>query len=160
MAVSLKKPDKSDKVYLSKSEPELPRKLPEYTPVHLIDEEETIKSLREHLNTIDLDLGDLDDFIEKSEREERSTKILKIFSVVGGLVVAVVFVFLMIDCFTYVESDFDPDNPSVSSFIAVFRHTFSGVLDWFLTSPGGNVILIIFILSYIIRFIGIIRHTR
>lgn len=37
MSVSLKKPEKVD---LSK--PELPRKLPEYTPIHLIDEEETI----------------------------------------------------------------------------------------------------------------------
>ena len=37
MAVSLKKPEKVD---LSK--PESPRKLPEYTPIHLIDEEETI----------------------------------------------------------------------------------------------------------------------
>ena len=39
MAVSLKKPIKVD---LSK--PVLPRQLPEYTPVHLIDEEETIKN--------------------------------------------------------------------------------------------------------------------
>lgn len=37
MSVSLKKPEKVD---LSKSES--PRKLPEYTPIHLIDEEETI----------------------------------------------------------------------------------------------------------------------
>lgn len=37
MAVSLKKPVKVD---LSK--PDLPRKLPEYTPIHLINEEETI----------------------------------------------------------------------------------------------------------------------
>lgn len=39
MAVSLKKPSKVD---LSK--PVLPRQLPEYTSVHLIDEEETIKN--------------------------------------------------------------------------------------------------------------------
>lgn len=37
MPVSLNKPEKVD---LSK--PESPRKLPEYTPIHLIDEEETI----------------------------------------------------------------------------------------------------------------------
>ena len=40
MSVSLKKPERAD---LSK--PTATRKLPEYTPVHLIDEEETIKNL-------------------------------------------------------------------------------------------------------------------
>lgn len=40
MAVSLKKPEKADLSKLAAT-----RKLPEYTPVHLIDEEETIKNL-------------------------------------------------------------------------------------------------------------------
>ena len=49
MAVSLKKPEKVD---LSK--PDIPRKLPEYTPVYLIDEEETIKSHKEDLPKSDI----------------------------------------------------------------------------------------------------------
>lgn len=59
MSVSLKKPEKVD---LSK--PELPRKLPEYTPIHLIDEEETMVNRPPRVESSDVHL-----LVEKSQSD-------------------------------------------------------------------------------------------
>lgn len=156
MAVSLKKPDKVD---LSKSvlESEFPSKLPEYTPVHLIDEEETIKSLSEHLKTIGLDLDDLEDFINETELENRrfNINLRKIVLFVSGLAIFISFAAIMIDFLKSVDIDLED-----SSVFDVFEQSLSGVLDWLFSSPGGLAIILFFMLGFLIRVVKNFSHFR
>lgn len=158
MAVSLKKPDKVD---LSK--PEISRKLPEYTPIHLIDEEETIKSLSEPPKAVDLEIIKPDEIpaplmdetdidLECSDRETHKIKIdfARIGFILSGFAVAVALVALIINILCVsIDIDAAPDEVSLS--IDFIFSTVSDCFNWLLNSPLFMLLLGLSMFGLLIR---------
>lgn len=109
MAVSLKKPEK---VSLEKTE--LPPKVRECTPVHLIDEEETIQRPRQppnqpqHLtkneNEVKLDDKELEAKIKQHRRLKDVHPLMMLATVIAILTCIFVVVFLLTDRFSDVDN--------------------------------------------------------
>ncbi len=151
MPVSLKK---SEKVDLSK--PVISRKLPECTPVHLIDEEETIKSCsaRPNISKVaeseTVHSNDTRDGASEYEAERRKEKIFHVDSwfCVGVLVIAVcVAVFLVVVNLSEIVQPSD----EVAFSLDVFFSTVTSALGYFFDSPIVMLLMCISVLSIIAR---------
>ncbi len=154
MSVSLKK---SEKVDLSK--PVISRKLPECTPVHLIDEEETIKSCSArpnisnvaesetvHSNDTRKTLSDDASEYEAERRKEKVFHVVAWFSV-GVLVIAVcVAVFLVA---VNLPEIVEPSDEVFS--LDVFFSTVTSALGYLFDSPIVMLLMCISLLSIVVR---------
>lgn len=179
LSVSLKKPPKVD---LSK--PELPRKLPEYTPVHLIDEEETIKSIpyppsvprveiKEDsvppVNDISIDISGFD--LEARQyyfRKQRFFRILSVAVVVVAVAALIAFAIFLVNNVQIEQtspsnvstvSEVEQSSPAdVSLALELTFLTVSDVLNWFLNSPVFLFVMFISSLLFCIRIVQNLMH--
>lgn len=168
MSVSLKKPSEEiHKVDLSK--PAMPGKLPECTPVHLIDEEETIKTrnLRSfrcpsaasvkirlhHSEEEDRKIWDcLNEELNELRHAKRKRVITAVTIAVSVIVLAVLVVVLVLN---FVSSDI-----LSLSFSGAFS-IMSDVFDWLSGSPVFMLFLAISFFYLVIHFIRLlINITR
>lgn len=142
MAVSLKK---STKVDLSKSE--LPQKMREYTPVHLMDEEETIKKSAADADIILPPISETesqtdtkDDVHCKSSKLGRS--LTKVFYVLSPLIMCAGSIFLLYALPNMLAS-VCPTDELEGEFFSIVRSVF--------TSPIVSLMLVILWGSVFIR---------
>lgn len=157
MAVSLKKPSTVD---LSK--PDLPRELPSYTPIHLIDEEETIKSrpvpppltvidtLEVKETYINFSKSDLEAKPVKLKNHERFTVAVGVVTLFAVVLSLVFLILAFIGSNNHIESS--------SEYLAVFDVFFSILSDtfrWILNSP---LCLLIIGVSLFISFISMFNR--
>lgn len=168
MSVSLKKPsDEIHKVDLSK--PAMPGKLPECTPVHLIDEEETIKSrvarlkpsdsssdvqIRlHHSEEEDRKIWDrLDEELNELRHAKRKRVITAVTIAVSAIVLAVLVIVLVLN--------FGSSDILSLSFSGAFS-IMSDVFDWLSGSPVFMLFLAISFFYLGIHFIRcLINITR
>ncbi len=161
MSVSLKKPSEEiHKVDLSK--PAMPCKLPECTPVHLIDEEETIKSCAVRLKSSDSS-SDLQIRFHHSEEEDRHiwdrlyeelnelrhTKRKRVITAVSITVLVIVLAVLVV----VLVLNFGSSDILSLSFSGVFS-IMSDVFDWLSGSP---VVMLFLAISFFYLGIHFIR---
>lgn len=163
MAVPLKKPEKVD---LSK--PELPRKLPEYTPIHLIDEEETIKSRPVSTKPFDLETSEPDEApapqINKIDIDlecsdlEFHRKNLDISSIIFNIVFfAVCIAFIALIIFFILTENVPVSVDSSNPFEVVFSIV-SAFLNWIIHSPVCSIIFAVSLLMLLVRSLKNITH--
>lgn len=169
MSVSLKKPEKAD---LSK--PSATRKLPEYTPVHLIDEEETIKNrpassatptkIRRcspvHIRDEQETSSDLRQY-EDERRKQKKWYVLAWFGAVALLILFCVAVFVLFANLPLkpVETpteNFTADMMSVEYIFSVF----TSVLGYLLGSPLFMLLFSLSALGLVVNCIKRIMNNR
>lgn len=142
MSVSLKKPDRTEK------------KLPEYTPVHLIDEEETIKNLsarsvtpnnrdiqqkarqctpvhiREEQETINSrSVSELLQY-ENERRKQKKWYVLAWFGAVAFVILVCAAVFFLV-----LNMPFDPVEMPAEEITSNMTEFVSSVIEWFFGNP-------------------------
>lgn len=154
MAVSLKKPSKVD---LTK--PDLPRKLPECTPIHLIDEEETIKHRSTHVeNEVQIRLHHSDEEDRKiwdlCFEFLRRNQIKRII----GIVILVVFVLaVLIALVVFLVNNVHVEQSPSSDASAEFKDFFSVVFEAFGYIFNSPVCLFFLGISFIGIFCRLVR---
>ncbi len=138
MAVSLKKPSKVD---LTK--PDLPRKLPEFTPIHLIDEEETIKSLSAPCPSSD----------PTPDIEIKHDRVFHIaFSAVIGVAVLAILIALV---FLFINNlpNITPSEETAPTLKDLFSEV-SAAFDYIINSP----VFLLFLLYQLLRFVSVFSN--
>lgn len=166
MAVSLKKPEK---VVLSK--PNLPRKLPEYTPIHLIDEAETIKSRPVPPKTVDLETSkpdeapspridkiDIDLECSNFKSHRINLNLARIIFTFSYLAIGVSFLAYIISLCRSIDIDsteIDSTQVDVSIVLDSFFSIISAAFNWFLNSPPA---MLIFGISLLVFFVHSLRN--
>ncbi|MDE7398581.1 MAG: hypothetical protein K2N06_03545 [Oscillospiraceae bacterium] len=156
MSVSLKKPEKVD---LSKSE--LPRKLPEYTPIHLIDEEETIVNRPPRVSHSDVHLrveksqsdGMVSDSTSKEVNENQPHSLKRIFI---GIVLAAAVILAVSLIFLNLPNDFFQELSKASEDSQDFLTFSYKIFSYMVSNP---IIIAILVISFAVAGINLIRKV-